>query len=578
MAEEHHSRVIVEGDSTSYVSAAQKATKATEGMQSSAAKAAKTNEDLRESSEKAAKSTAGIGAAAKKASDPLVELSKNATRSGSSVVQLGQSVFNVAKAFGGWGVAVAIVGDLLLGLVESSNKATEAAEKQKKALREQNEAARDARDAETIASFKAREASTAETKAKWEDYAARVKIAETAEELSGIEEALAAHGRKKDTLALQKRETEIRAENLRLVGDTAGALELERKEELRIIGLLNEKEKAAKRANAAMKGNALGDAGAQRALGFAGFRGNVAGKSEGMRFDAEAGRVGAMQREGSDTRGANDAQYAADARLKAIEIERATTGETLSLINQEEEARRRLLQTQIDAAVYGGEKEQLKAELEQVQHEARLKRIDAERAAEEKKAARKVALMDLVDRVAAGSAATATMIARTAGASAKKQEQIAAGVAGGQAIIIGVLESVKAAAAFASFNPIQGAMHVAAAAFAYAQGGMLLAQAGGAGGSSSGASSAGGGGMPSGGTQSEPSGQTFRGGDSAIPGSPGPQSPTAVGSSAGPNRTTVIQINGDVYGTPRKEFIRSIREGLDLDRQGGRARRTGSDG
>lgn len=556
MAEQHVARVVIEGESGSYVSAAQKATRGTEALQGAA--------------DKASKSTAGIGAAAKKASDPLVELSKNATRSGASMIQLGQSAFNVAKAFGGWGVAVAIVGDLLLGLVESSNKATEAAEKQKKALREQNEAARDARDAETIASFKRREASAAETKAKWEDYAARVKIAETADELRGIEDALASHGRKKDTLALQKRETEIRAENLRIVGDTAGALELERKEELRIIALLGEKEKAAKRVNAEMAlfRNAPSLLSKNTALQRSG--------SDTREFAAEFKRVGAMQRGGSDTRGANDSQYAAEAKLQAIEVERAATGETLSLIAQEEQARRSLLQTQIDASTIGAERMALEQEQQQVAHEATLQRIDLERSAEEKRVARKAAIYSLTDQIVTGSANVANMAAKTAGASAKKQEQIAAGTAGAQALIVGALEQVKAVAAFASFNFVQGAAHQAAAIFAFAQGGMLLAQAGGAGGSKGGGSSAGGS-TPSGGSQGPPSGQTFRGGDSDIPGSPGPQSPSAArGQSNGPVRTTVINIHGDVVGTPRKEFIRSIRESIDLDQQGGRARRTGS--
>lgn len=47
-------------------------------------------------------------------------------------------------------------------------------------------------------------------------------------------------------------------------------------------------------------------------------------------------------------------------------------------------------------------------------------------------------------------------------------------MAGAQAISIGVLETVKAAAAFASFNPIQGAMHASAAALAFTRGGLLM--------------------------------------------------------------------------------------------------------
>lgn len=527
MAEQHVARVIIEGEASSFVAAS--------------SKSARSAEEFRKIVEKTGKSLAEQEKAAKAAGDASENHRQKQEKATGAALAFSKAVdtakegtFGVAKAataaaasFGPWGIAIAVVGHELVDFIEKTVNAAEATRKLRK---EQEEAAKT-----RALAFRAEREADEEAQ----------KIAQDR--------------RKYDQIARQYRERHDAMREEYLAGEEA-------KEKQRHSA---KKKRSAE--TIAMLNNELV---AQRALGFAGFRGNVAGKSDSMRFDAEAGRVGAMQREGSDTRGANDAQYAAEAQLQALEIQRATTGETLSLINQEEEARRRLLQTQIDAATIGAERQQLQAEIEAVHHEARLKRIDLERAAEEKKAARKVALMDLVDRVAAGSAATANMIAKTAGASAKKQEQIAAGVAGGQAIIIGVLETVKAAAAFASFNYVQGAAHTAAAVFAYAQGGMLLAQAGGAG-SSRGGGGAAGGGMPSGGTQSSPSGQTFRGSDSEIPGSP--QAPSAArGSSSGPNRTTVININGDVVGTPRKEFIRSIREGLDLDSQGGRARRTGS--
>lgn len=590
MAEQHVARVIIEGDSSSFVSATDRAKKSADQLTSTIDRQKRDMEDAKARIQNTADKWKQFDAAVKKANASTAEAAAAFGKSGkaaqafSSAIKqvetgqasLRQGIMGVAAAFGPLGIAIGVAGSLLIGVAQDHIAAANAADEQRKALeklrREEKQAAEDKRREKFVEDLNARLGR--------EEVAKRQRFVDSrADELTAIENAKAQFGAGKDMVGLLEREAEIRAANARIMGDSAEATRIERDFELTKLGFLGEeldkhkKITAEKREQRRLSGNF--EVVSQRALGFAGFRGNVAGASEGMRFDAEAGRVGAMQRSGSDTRGANDAQYAAQARLQALEIERATTGETLSLINQEEEARRRLLQTQIDAATIGAERQQLQAELEQVHHEARLKRIDLERAAEEKRAARKIAIMDLVDRVAAGSASTAAMIAKTAGASAKKQEQIAAGAAGAQALIVGALEQVKAVAAFASFNFVQGAAHQAAAIFAFAQGGMLLAQAGGAGGGRSGGASAGGG-MPSGGTQSSPSGVTFRGSDSEIPGSP--QSPSAATvSNSGPKRTTVININGDVVGTPRKEFIRAIREGLDLDSQGGRARRTGSD-
>ncbi|MGH1344330.1 MAG: hypothetical protein ACRBN8_22415 [Nannocystales bacterium] len=80
----------------------------------------------------------------------------------------------------------------------------------------------------------------------------------------------------------------------------------------------------------------------------------------------------------------------------------------------------------------------------------------------------------------------------------KRKAQFMQRAAGVQSLTIGALETVKAAAAFASFNYVQGAMHTSAAALAFARGGMLmsgnvgsLGGGGSAGGSSGGRSSQG---------------------------------------------------------------------------------------
>lgn len=60
---------------------------------------------------------------------------------------------------------------------------------------------------------------------------------------------------------------------------------------------------------------------------------------------------------------------------------------------------------------------------------------------------------------------------------AKKQADAQNKMLGAQAFGIGTLEAIKAAAAFASLNPIQGGMHTAASAFAFARGALLMSGA-----------------------------------------------------------------------------------------------------
>jgi hypothetical protein len=93
----------------------------------------------------------------------------------------------------------------------------------------------------------------------------------------------------------------------------------------------------------------------------------------------------------------------------------------------------------------------------------------------------------------------------------KKREQAALRARGVEAVARGALETVEAVAAFASFNFVQGALHTAAAAVAFTQGGIMLAgkipsQSG-----ASAASSGGGAGGPSGDHQVVVSDQTGSG-------------------------------------------------------------------
>lgn len=80
------------------------------------------------------------------------------------------------------------------------------------------------------------------------------------------------------------------------------------------------------------------------------------------------------------------------------------------------------------------------------------------------------------------SAALAGFAAEAGIKGGKRREAAMKAIAGSELITIGIVETVKAVAAFAGFNYVEGALHVGAAALAYARGGQLLSQAGGSGG------------------------------------------------------------------------------------------------
>lgn len=114
--------------------------------------------------------------------------------------------------------------------------------------------------------------------------------------------------------------------------------------------------------------------------------------------------------------------------------------------------------------------------------------LDAEIAAEQRKREEQQATMASRMQIADATAVlTSQSVALTSfGAEAfvkgeKRKNAVLKGLAGSEMIVIGIVESVKAAASFAGQNYVEGAMHVAASALAFAQGGKLLAEAGGGG-------------------------------------------------------------------------------------------------
>lgn len=120
--------------------------------------------------------------------------------------------------------------------------------------------------------------------------------------------------------------------------------------------------------------------------------------------------------------------------------EDAALQQTVDRLQQRGQAQREALQAEIDAAEGNA------------QRQAELRRKQAQQ-----------------------EAATQRAIEKAQAQHQERRRRQEARAAGWQLMIEGVVQSVKAVAAFAGFNYVQGALHLAAAAFAFTKGGMLLA-------------------------------------------------------------------------------------------------------
>lgn len=277
-----------------------------------------------------------------------------------------------------------------------------------------------------------------------------------------------------------------------------------------------------------------------------------------------------------DPNAAANAERQRNAALRVVELERAQEKEfdlqaELSRIDREKQAQFELLSFQEQVAANDSERLAVRERQRQAAHEAELARIAAEQTAQTKAAAKQAQTAEVVAGVIGSVTKIGALAAEASGKSAAKRAR-AAQIAGGiEALTIAGVETVKAAAAFASLNIPQGIAHTAAAALGFTQGALMLA----GGTPSTGASAGRGGGAGAAGAGSvgstESSGSNLpRGSDSQIPGSPGPRQ--RGGASAG-GKTVVFTGPVHLYGTPHREFIRSIDEGLE-DLSGSRRRRS----
>lgn len=513
-----------------------------------------------------------FGTAAKQAAPQIASLAAGMATSAKSVSSLASALGAGAKAFGPWGLAAGIAIDIINGYVTSSQAAKQATREFWEEVRAGITFAKQSvKDAENHAIFTERDAA-----------AIRRATEESDERARALENQIAkTEGLGQSTRDLERALSEMRAESLRAQADVELYLENDEQRLQRRIRLLKEAA-AIERAQelADIRGDAAATLPAKRRGGRrapkkpAGFHmtpGPFIERDDSRDFAAGMRDRPALVREAADP--TERAANALDEQMRAIEVQRATTGESIALIEQERAARLDLLNVQMQAATTGGEIAALKQEREQINHEATLARIAQEKAAEEALMTKRAEWANVATQIATGGIATANMALAAAGVNAKKREKIAGRLAGVQAMFVGGQEAVLAAAALASFNYPQFALHTAASAFAFTQGALMLSGA-----LPTGAGGAGGGG---GGGSASAFGPGFGAESSSkspytgpIPGSPGPQSPSSGTSGtqwSGGNVTLVM--SGNFYGTPKREFWRDADEQLGQLRHHGRARR-----
>lgn len=171
--------------------------------------------------------------------------------------------------------------------------------------------------------------------------------------------------------------------------------------------------------------------------------------------------------------------------------------------SQLQEAQRReavaQAQAQHNAIMEAGEREHLQKleEARKAAHDATLQRLAAETKAREDAVRHQQQIQAVVSSLSHQSMGLAEEVAVAVADGERQRTLIMQGFAASRATVTGIEEQVKAAAAFASFNFVQGALHQGASALAFAKAGMLAGGVIGPGAGSGGGSAGGGGGSAS---------------------------------------------------------------------------------
>lgn len=294
--------------------------------------------------------------------------------------------------------------------------------------------------------------------------------------------------------------------------------------------------------------------GARAAAGAAGLEGearrlDLAGRSfeaEQLRAHAEAqiaqARIFALEKEFSAREVLRQQrELELQANPPEDEIARIEQADALAALAHEREMDRR--ERDADAA-------SARAELAERHHAEELRRI------EEKKRKQKAAL-DATSRFMSTGQQFASAVIGAAIKDEEKRAQAELKARGVMAIATGALETVRAAASFASFNVVEGALHTAAAALAFTQGGIMLS------GNIPGRGSAGGGAEAAATAPrtDRETGEAARIVESLPAADREPRQQPTTGQQGGGNVTTIENLN--VTGAIDADTIEKVRLGLD---------------
>lgn len=525
-----------------------------------------------------------------------------------------QALQGVLGTFGGWGVAIGALVGTVLHFAEAQDEAHKKAVKLNDELRKQAGLKREAQqDQETETKLALMR--HAREKDERREAKAREQIAiNNREEKEALDEMVTlTEARGKSAEGARRRQAELHEQTLREQAAVSGfekqrelireadavaheeklrRLEVEGRREKELTGhkkkQLTFAQEIAKLNTELMKRVPFGDSpsfgrtGSDTLFDIEAAGGRAANGMPGLSLSGGP----AMMR---DPNAAVNAESQRNAVLREVQLEREQALEfdlqaELSRIEREKQAQTELLLFNERIAANDSERLTAREQQRQVLHEAELARIEAEKTARIQAQEKIANAIATTGSVLGAGAKLAAMAAEATGASAKKQARVAQIGMGIQAMAIGALEVVKAAASYASLNIPQGIAHTAAAAVAFTEGGLLLAGkigrsggggasaggGGGFGGSNFGSSGGGGGGGSTGGGK-------LPGADSPIPGSPGPQAPrTGGGSQGNSGGSVVVDLRGANFnGTGgRKEFARFLDEVLEEGGQNRRPRRT----
>lgn len=501
-----------------------------------------------------------------------------------------QALQGVLGTLGPYGVAAGAVVGVVLHMVDAHKQAAEAAKKLADENRKAKQAADDLARSQRIERLNSEFERNAEIEKQNKLF---LENREFNEQRREIETAIAvAESTGAKSSAFKTEQTRIQAEHLesiaRLTSDIAEresleaqAAELRHQDEIRQIGergkaekdVTKEKQKQLSFAEQIAKLNTE----LMKRVEF-GNSPSFGRTGQDTLFDIEAGGQRAangmpgLSLSGGpaimrDPNAAANAEQQRNAALRQVELERAQEKEfdlqaELSRIEREKQAQFELFAFQEQVAANDSERLAVREQQRQAAHDAELARIAAEQTAQEKAAAKQALIASTVAGVIGTAAKIGALAAEASGKSAAKRAR-AAQIAGGiEALTIAGLETVKAAAAFASLNIPQGVAHTAAAALGFTQGALMLA-----GGTPTGGASAGRG-VEGSASASGPNlgggslgGPSTTGADSPIPGSPAPRGPK---SNASPGGHSFAGATFHIYGAGGpKEFIKQIDEGLD---------------